>query len=105
VLDALRDFLQRGHAPRIPLVIALRKYWPWLSGMALFPIVFLVLDYRTIPDWLLFTLFVLSALAAWWPNMAKDAPYSFWYVAIALFFATTALGVIIAVTVGWEPLS
>ena len=105
MLDALRDFLQRGAPPRIPLVVALRKYWPWLSGMALLPIVFLVWDYRTIPEWLLFSLLALSALSAWWPNMAKDAPYSFWFVAIGLFFSTTALGVIIAVTMGWEPLS
>jgi len=73
--------------------------------MALFPIVFLVWDYRTIPVWLWFPLFVLSGFAASWPHMAKDAPQSFWYVAIALFFATTALGVVIAVAVGWEPLS
>ena len=101
--DSLTQFLKRDPPPRVPLGIALARYWPWLSGMALFPIVFLVWDYRTIPQWLFLPLLFLSAFLAWWPQMAGDAPRSFWYVAATLFFATTLVGVIIALGLNWEP--
>jgi hypothetical protein len=78
----------------------MRAYWPWLSGMVAVPLVWAFgPNYRTYPYWVTVTLFGLSCAAAWWPWLAKDAPYSFWLVAIALFFATLAIAAAVAVLV------
>jgi hypothetical protein len=56
-------------------------------------------NYRTYPHWISVALIGLSCVAAWWPWLAKDAPYSFWFIAIALFFATLIVAAAIAVFV------
>lgn len=82
---------------RLPLSTALRKYWPWLTGMVLFPLLVVCgPNYKTIPQWVVATLFFGCGLPAMWPWLAKDAPYSFWFVAVALFFAAFFAAAVVA---------
>jgi len=69
--------------------------------MVLFPIfISVVPDWRAIPSWLLGLIFFASAIPAWLPLISKRAPYTFWLVAIALFFLTFFWCAIVAVTIG-----
>jgi hypothetical protein len=38
-----------------------------------------------------------------WPWLGRDAPYSFWLVAIAVYFSSFLLGTFVAVSIGLEP--
>ncbi len=86
---------------RLPLTTALRKYWPWLSGMVIFPVLIACgPNYKTIPQWVVAALFFGCGLPAMWPWLAKGAPYSFWFVALILFFGTFLAAASIAVLLG-----
>ena len=73
------------HRTRIQLRPALTKYWAYLIGIVSFPFLLLAVEFLALPDVVLLPLFFVCVIPASWPWLAKDAPYSFWIVAMALW--------------------
>jgi hypothetical protein len=86
---------------RIALSEALKRYWPWLSGVVVYPVIlFMGPNHKTYPQWISGAMFFAAFLFAMWPWFGKDAPKSFWYVAVALFFVTGILCAVVSLPSG-----
>ena len=79
---------QRHCGPRLPLKAALKAYWPWVVPLVLCSAVIFFVPNSTAHPLLVSVLFFLSAASAGWPWLRHDAPYSFWMVAVGLWFCT-----------------
>jgi MFS superfamily sulfate permease-like transporter len=90
---------QRHSGPRLPLEAALKAYWPWLLPLVLCSAVIFFVPNAAVHFWLVSGLFLVSAVSAAWPWLRRDAPYSFWIVAAALWFCSGLVCPIIAAVV------
>jgi hypothetical protein len=67
---------------------ALRRHWPNLVGLAIFPSAFFVgSDIFHISFWFFVPLFFIVNGIAAWPYLTRRAPYGFWAVACAIWMA------------------
>lgn len=72
---------------RLPLGDALKRYWPYLIGITVFPtIATFGLDVFGLPFGPFLILFFCVFAFAAWPFFRFDAPYSFWLCACGFFF-------------------
>jgi hypothetical protein len=71
---------------RKPLSEALRAYWPFLIGIALFPSFLLIGTniYKISFEYITVLFFAVSFLAAW-PCISGRASYAFWIIAVIVF--------------------
>jgi hypothetical protein len=82
--------------PRMGLGVALRRYWRYLLGVALFPsFAFSASAIFHLPFPFLILPFIGVTLLAAWPCAAKGAPYSFWLVAMGVWMGAGFLGVLV----------
>jgi hypothetical protein len=67
--------------PRLPFGPAVRRYWLFLLGLVLFH--FLVVFFPAViePPVVMIVLFFGVTIAAMWPWLFRDAPYTFWIFA------------------------
>ena len=75
---------------------ALRAYWPFLIGIALFPS-FLSIGtsiYEKSFDYFVIPFFAVCFLAAW-PCISGRASYAFWIIAVIVFMAGGILAVLL----------
>ncbi len=73
---------------RKPLGEAFRAYWKALIGIALFPALAIIGgDFLHIPFEYVMLPFIAVCLLAAWPYLSGKAPYTFWFVAMLVYFA------------------
>jgi hypothetical protein len=81
---------------RLNLGIALRRHWPYLLGVALFPsFAMIATGIFHLPFPFLILPFFAAFLLATWPYATKRAPYSFWLVAMGVWMGGGFLGVLV----------
>jgi hypothetical protein len=82
--------------PRLPLNVALRRYWRYMLGLALFPsIAFPAVELFHVPFPFVLPIFFAVTLLAAWPYYRKQAPYAFWLVALGVWMAAGFLGILV----------
>ena len=81
---------------KLPLAQALPRYWKYLIGVVLFPIMFFCgITHTKIPTSYCMPFFLLATLLAAWPVTTRRAAYSFWVLACVLYLAGGLLAVCI----------
>ena len=81
---------------RISLCAALRRDWPWLTGVVVYPLYLLLAErFLAVPTGIRPVLFMTSFLPAAWPVIGKDAPYTFWICAIGVLLVSLTLATLI----------
>jgi len=80
--------------PRLSLGVALRRYWRYLLGVALFPsVAFPAVVLFHVPFTFFILPFIAVMLVACWPCAKKRAPYLFWITAMGVWGGAGAVGV------------
>lgn len=72
---------EHSDKPRLPLSQALRKYWLFLSGLVLFHFLMIFYPAPLKEPVAMCVLFFGAVIAAGWPWLFRDAPYTFWVFA------------------------
>lgn len=74
----------------------LRSYWKKLTGVAIFPTVgFVGCGLLRIPPAVMALPFFAVFLYAAWPILTKKVPYSYWGIAMGVWMAGVAVGLIL----------
>jgi hypothetical protein len=88
----------RAKGPRLPLSEALRRFWMNLIGVTLFPFVAVItLKHYRLPIAVLFVLFLAAVVPAMWPFAIRNAPISYFGVAMAIWMAAILFAFVLSV--------
>ncbi len=73
---------------KLSVTESLRRHWPWMLAVALFPAVaFLATEFLRVPNEV-FTVFYLLILMPWWDFSRCRAPCALWIVAMGIWLAS-----------------
>jgi hypothetical protein len=92
--------LSHNSKHRMKLRPSLRRYWPFLLGIALFHLLVIFVPGVLESHKVLFVLFLVAVVPAGWPHTFGTAPYTFWLVACCYWFFGFMLMAIVRVLVG-----
>lgn len=79
-------------APRISLGAAVRRFWPCLLGVGVFPFLFLASQrlFR-VPIVFVFLAFLAAALPPLWACLLREAPFTFYFLALGILMGSIVL--------------
>src|SRR5687767_3930595 len=99
--------LQHNPKTRLPLGLAMRRYWPFLLGITAFHILVVFAPAISANRNLVSILFFVAVLPAMYPYLLCSAPFSYWAVAALYWFFGYILTIIVKAVLfsllGWNP--